>query len=562
MINLSDTLISDLYVGTSQVSAAFLGDTQVYPNGPVYPIMGTFQASQSALMPTTSTPYIVDTNLNTINVTTNNNDFYVETIPSGTTQLLIGGERMTQQAYSPIRTITRCEFTPTSCGNMFTNMPYVTQINLSRLNTSNATSTSGMFKGCIRLTSLIISNLDTSRVVDMSEMFYGCTNLQSLDLSSFHTGSVTDMTEMFDICSSLSFINLSTIRTPNVTIMDRMFNDCSSLTSLDLSHFDTSNVTQMNAMFRNCSSLTSLDLSNFDTTSVVMFGSMFEGCSSLTSLNLSNFTTQSVASQLYLSNMFLNVPSNCVITMNNVTNATFDDLTDYNTTGLDTSIIIFRDGARYEYDSTQDEWVQQQARYELLDEIHATQMDTYIDTLYTCTIDTRIEVRYVCDGQYQSDHPRLFSTGSSWSGSDTIAIDYEGNVNMYVKFNNTTDWNRSSGVTWDETSPHTVIYTHTDVTYDNNIVVSRAMTSFVTQPYTLCIGMLRDNNPPSSSQSFLKYIEFKLYESTTQTRNYVAAKRLSDNKYGMYDTLNDTFLSSAGSNEYTGTSKSTPKYIY
>ena len=357
MINLSDTLISDLYVGTSQVSAAFLGDTQVYPNGPVYPIMGTFQASQSALMPTTSTPYIVDTNLNTINVTTNNNDFYVETIPSGTTQLLIGGERITQQAYSPIRTITRCEFTPTSCGSMFTNMPYVTQINLSRLNTSNATSTSGMFKGCSRLTSLIISNLDTSRVFDMSEMFYGCTNLQSLDLSSFHTGSVTDMTAMFDICSSLSFINLSTIRTPNVTIMDRMFNDCSSLTSLDLSHFDTSNVTQMNAMFRNCSSLTSLDLSNFDTTSVVMFGSMFEGCSSLTSLNLSNFTTQSAASQLYLSNMFLNVPSNCVITMNNVTNATFDDLTDYNTTGLDTSIIIFRDGAIYEYDSTQDKWI-------------------------------------------------------------------------------------------------------------------------------------------------------------------------------------------------------------
>ena len=444
-----------MYVGTSPVTAAFLGTTQVYPNI-VYPIMGTFSVQSD----TTSTPQISDGST-LLTVTTDNNDFYVTTIPQmHYARLMFSPNLHPTNDYSPVTTITRVDFVADTCANMFRSMKYLTSVNLSMLNTSNATE------------------------------------------------------------------------------IQTMFQDCSSLTTLDISMLATSSAQCTSSMFKNCTSLTTLNMSNFDMSGV-----------------------NSSRRDMY-EDMFMNVPSNCVITMNDVSNATFNMLTDYTNTRLNTSIIIMRDGVRYAYDSTRDEWVQQQARYELLDEIHATQMDTYIDTLYTCTIDTRIEVRYLCNGQYQSDHPRLFSTGSSWSGSDTIAIDYEGNVNMYVKFNNTTDWNRSSGVTWDETSSHTVIYTHTDVTYDNNIVVSRAMTSFVTQSNTLCIGMLRDNNPPSSSQSFLKYIEFKLYESTTQTRNYVAAKRLSDNKYGMYDTLNDTFLSSAGSNEYTGTSKSTPQYIY
>lgn len=294
MINLSDTLISDLYVGTSQVSAAFLGTTQVYPNAPLPPIMGTFSAQSD----TTATPEPYDdTNSVYLTVTTDNGNFTVTDAQNNTSIFMDypGGK------LSPVTSITRMRLTPSSCLNMFADLRYVTSINTSGLNTSNAR--------------------------DMSNMFYGCRSLASIDVSHFDTSSAQSM--------------------------QQMFYDCQSLTSIDVSHFDTSNVSDMRHMFYHARSLTSLDLSGFDYSRAYMFDGMFDGCSSLATLNISNFVIRAS----YTTDMFATVQPTCVITMNNVDNNTFDVLTDYNTTGLDTSIIIFRDGARYEYDATEDKWI-------------------------------------------------------------------------------------------------------------------------------------------------------------------------------------------------------------
>ncbi|AVH75219.1 MucBP domain-containing protein [Weissella koreensis] len=116
-----------------------------------------------------------------------------------------------------------------SMSGMFSSMDNATDIDLSKLDTSQVTDMSSMFANDISLTNLDVSNLDTSNVTDMKYMFRGkiaggSMSLKNLDLSNFDTSNVTDMMGMF-------FKN--------------------NIENLDLSSFDTSNVTNMNVMFFN-----------------------------------------------------------------------------------------------------------------------------------------------------------------------------------------------------------------------------------------------------------------------------------------------------------------------
>ena len=126
-------------------------------------------------------------------------------------------------------------------------------------------SISYWFAYCGKLTEIDLSKFDTSNVISMIELFKGCHSLTEADLSSFNTSNVKDMGELFENCYSLTEVDLSSFNTSNVRCMARMFIECRSLTELDVSSFDTSNVEQMYQMFARCGSLKRLDLSKFDT---------------------------------------------------------------------------------------------------------------------------------------------------------------------------------------------------------------------------------------------------------------------------------------------------------
>ena len=95
-----------------------------------------------------------------------------------------------------------------------------------------------------------------------------------------------------------------------------MFQHCISLLSLNLSTFNTSIATRTRRMFYNCTSLTSLDLSNFDTSKVVWMYEMFYGCTNLKYINLKNFNEISLKEEQYYKDIFIGVPENIVICIN------------------------------------------------------------------------------------------------------------------------------------------------------------------------------------------------------------------------------------------------------
>ena len=189
---------------------------------------------------------------------------------------------------------------PKSTASWFYEFKNLTDIDLTKLDTSNVNNMVGMFYGCSSLLELDLSNFDTSNVTNFANMFSGCSSLLELDVSNFDTSKVTSMTSMFSGCSKLTTLYLNNLDTTNVTNMSYMFNNCNGLTFLDLSSFDTSKVTIMNSMFNGCSSLLELDVSSFDTSNVTNMSKMFWVCKSLTSLDLSNFDTRNVGSIAYM----------------------------------------------------------------------------------------------------------------------------------------------------------------------------------------------------------------------------------------------------------------------
>ncbi len=166
-----------------------------------------------------------------------------------------------------------------------------------KFDTSKATDMHRMFESCTNLKEIKgLENFDTHLVTNMYNMFYGCNSLTNLDLSKWNTSKVLSMEAMFRNCINLKEIKgIENFSTSEVTRMDSMFYNCSSLTKLDVSHFDTSRVENMSSMFEGCSSLTILDTSSFDTSSVKNMWAMFRNCSSLKEIKgIENFNTSKV----------------------------------------------------------------------------------------------------------------------------------------------------------------------------------------------------------------------------------------------------------------------------
>lgn len=168
---------------------------------------------------------------------------------------------------------------------MFYNCKKLTELDVSRFDTSKVKNLGNMFRECNNLISIDVSGFDTSKVTSLSSMFSGCSKLNNIDVTSFNTGNVVDMSSMFSSCSALTQIDVSGFDTSKVKNMADMFYSCSKLKNINIKNFDTSSLENIRYMFAGCQ-IENLDISNFDTSKVTKMDNMFKGCTKLKSLNL------------------------------------------------------------------------------------------------------------------------------------------------------------------------------------------------------------------------------------------------------------------------------------
>ena len=188
-----------------------------------------------------------------------------------------------------------------SSGYMFGGCAALTNIDVSKLDTSKVTDMDSMFYGCAALTNIDVGNWNTSSVTSMDNMFYDCAALTNIDVGNWNTSSVTNMASMFYGCAALTNIDVGKWDTSSVTSMDNMFDDCATLTNIDVGNWNTSSVTNMYGMFYGCAALTNIDVGNWNTSSVTNMASMFYGCAALINIDVGKWDTSSVTR---MDNMF------------------------------------------------------------------------------------------------------------------------------------------------------------------------------------------------------------------------------------------------------------------
>ena len=182
----------------------------------------------------------------------------------------------------------------TNMNNMFYKCEKLKDINISNLNTKNVNTMKNMFSYCKNLTQINMDSFDTQSVISMGGMFFGCENLNSINILNFTTNNVIDMSNLFRNCSKIKNIDLSTINTSKVKNMSGMFSMCDNIEKLDLSNFDTNNVENMDEMFSFCENLNCVILNSFSTINLKNMEKMFYNCNSLINLDLSSFITDNV----------------------------------------------------------------------------------------------------------------------------------------------------------------------------------------------------------------------------------------------------------------------------
>ena len=172
------------------------------------------------------------------------------------------------------------------CGNL-------REVDLSNLDTTEATSLKHTFYRCESLSSIVGLGSFESKIKpqNMHEMCAGCESLESFVFSGIDGSNLTEANNLFSGCISLKSIDFGDFNAPGMTEFGGVFANCVSLTAIDLSHFNVANASYFCGAFQNCSSLKSLDFSKFDTRRAWVMSNMLEGCSSLESVTLGeNFT--------------------------------------------------------------------------------------------------------------------------------------------------------------------------------------------------------------------------------------------------------------------------------
>ena len=228
-------------------------------------------------------------------------DYFTSTIKGDTTITNIGWKKaMTKLPPFELEGTLACGIYRTFDG---------TEIDLSKMDISNAINLGSMFESCKNVKELDLSNFKTHKATNVSTMFKGCSSMTKIDLSNFVTSTCTSMDSMFESCSKLEELILPSnfvTETCNAGI-HCIFKGCSSLTSLDLSGWDTKNVLYMRDIFNGCSKLENLNVSGWDLSKGPGFDKAFYNCKALVNLDLSTWDLGNLAGAAYstsVENMF------------------------------------------------------------------------------------------------------------------------------------------------------------------------------------------------------------------------------------------------------------------
>ena len=179
----------------------------------------------------------------------------------------------------------------TDFSNFVSVIPFLTYVNVSDLDTSNATDFSYFIYGNRILEECDVSNLDFSNGEEFGHFMSHNYYLRSLDLSRCDFSKGENFSNFLGSCDRLESLILPT-KTFGGEFMGAFLQGLSSLTSIDLDNVDFSKTTSMSNVLNGCSKLTELRNLHGDFGNATDFSAFMYRCgydSSLGTLDMSDW---------------------------------------------------------------------------------------------------------------------------------------------------------------------------------------------------------------------------------------------------------------------------------
>jgi len=324
-IRLGASTPSRIYLGSNEIAAAYIGATQVWPEGPVYDpatmvlTMATTGASaeeRTVRIPFASTSLNVTidwgdgtvTNhvaaANPERVYANEGTYTIQVTGAART---LGASPFSTRWSTKLRSIVQWgDLGLTSLANGFrgytgTSLPLPSDL------PSGVTNLAAMFRGATALvTPPDVSGWDVSNCTSLWYCFDSCSKITSpFDVSTWDVSKVTDLTHTFQgwvACTTPP--DVSTWNVGAVTDLYWTFNGLASTTPPDVSGWNVSNVTNMAATFRVGGFTSPPDVSGWNTVKVQTMRQVFQGLGSL-DIPADNWSIAGVTTPSSFDNMFL-----------------------------------------------------------------------------------------------------------------------------------------------------------------------------------------------------------------------------------------------------------------
>lgn len=178
---------------------------------------------------------------------------------------------------------------------------------------------------------------------------------------------------------------------------------------------------------------------------------------------------------------------------------------------------------------------------------------SYIDTGFKPTNNTKASYDFNVVSNYTSDDRHIFGSRTTatskafdfaWMNKQSESVRFISNdITRDVSFNTIPQTTWLNRHTWEFTSSYWSLDGETKITYT---------TLAYTGDYNLWLFAVNNAGTAHSQYINQKVYNCKIWENDVLVRNFIPVKRLSDNKYGMYDTVTKQFFGNSGTGNFTG----------
>lgn len=149
--------------------------------------------------------------------------------------------------------------------NCFSLVKNVTEIDLSRIDTTHLISLRYAFNSSQKLEKIILPEFK-NEIIDIDRAFASCKNLKNINFEKIKlANSVSNISYLFSSCSSLETINLSNIDFSKIRNITSMFSGCTNLKNINFGEtsFSSFASTSGSGCFTNCLNLTDETIDSF-----------------------------------------------------------------------------------------------------------------------------------------------------------------------------------------------------------------------------------------------------------------------------------------------------------